>query len=230
MTAGFAHEINNPLQIMKSELTLLGMVLEDAQQKAIPLGRELKCEVDESLDQAMLQINRCSEITSAILRFGRKEPAMETEVDLHNLLREIGSMVEKKAEALGIEFHRSVKPGTPVILGDAGKLQQIFLNLLNNALYAIVERCGSKGGLLAFTAVPGAQGWVLVKVRDNGTGISKEVLSNIETPFFTTKPPDKGTGLGLAVCYGLVESMGGTIDVSTREGEGTEFSILLPAA
>jgi len=82
---------------------------------------------------------------------------------------------------------------------------------------------------LDFTAESGGPGWALLKVRDNGTGIPREVLTNIYTPFFTTKPPEKGTGLGLAVCYGLVESMGGTIEVFSREGEITVFSILLPA-
>ncbi len=230
MTASFAHEINNPLQIMKSELTLLGLDLEDAEQHAAPLVGKLKDDVHDSLDQIMLQIDRCSEITSSILRFGRKEQAAETRVDLQELVQGIGSMVAKKAETRGIEFVRVVKPGTPAILGDASKLQQIFLNLLNNAIYAIVERHGNTDGKLEFSAESGGPGWALVKIRDNGTGIPKEVLANIYTPFFTTKPPEKGTGLGLAVCYGLVESMGGTIDVTTREGEGTVFSILLPTA
>jgi two-component system NtrC family sensor kinase len=230
MTASFAHEINNPLQIMKSELTLLGLVLEDAEKVAAPFEGELKKEVHDNLDQVMLQINRCSEITSSILRFGRKEPAAATRIDLNDLVRDIGTMVAKKAETRGIDFQRLVKPGTPNILGDASKLQQIFVNLLNNAIYAIVERHGNTGGKLEFSAESGGTGWALVKIRDNGTGIPKEVLSNIYTPFFTTKPPEKGTGLGLAVCYGLVESMGGTIDVHTREGEGTVFSVMLPSA
>lgn len=230
MTASFAHEINNPLQIMKSELTLLNMVLDDAGQQAMPFEGELKAEVDDSLDQVMLQINRCSEITSSILRFGRKEPAKETRVDLEKLVRDIGALVAKKAGTQGIELCWEVKPGTPVIIGDTSKLQQIFLNLLNNAIYAIIERHGNKkGGRLDFTAESGGPGWALLKVRDNGTGIPREVLTNIYTPFFTTKPPEKGTGLGLAVCYGLVESMGGTIEVFSREGEITVFSILLPA-
>jgi len=230
MTASFAHEINNPLQIMKSELTLLGIILDEAEQKGVILEGELKRDVHDGLDQITLQIDRCSQITSSILRFGRKEPAAATRVDLNDLVRDISSMVAQKAETRGIDFNRVVKPDTPAILGDASKLQQIFLNLLNNAIYAIVERHGNKGGKLEFTAESGGPGWALVKVRDNGTGIPKEVLANIYTPFFTTKPPEKGTGLGLAVCYGLMESMGGTIDVATREGEGTVFSILLPTA
>ena len=155
---------------------------------------------------------------------------MATRIDLNDLVRDIGTMVAKKAETRGIDFQRLVKPGTPMILGDASKLQQIFVNLLNNAIYVIVERHGNSAGKLEFSAESGGTGWALVKIRDNGTGIPREVLSNIYTPFFTTKPPEKGTGLGLAVCYGLVESMGGTIDVHTREGEGTVFSVMLPAA
>ena len=166
----------------------------------------------------------------SILRFGRKEPATATTINLANLLPEIAAMVAKKAETRGIDFRCEVKPETPTILGDASKLQQIFINLLNNAIYAIVDRHGNRGGLLEFTAESGGQGWALIKVKDNGTGIPREVLSSIYTPFFTTKPPEKGTGLGLSVCYGLVESMGGAIDVSTRVGEGTVFSVMLPTA
>jgi len=230
MTASFAHEINNPLQIMKSELTMLDIVLGDAEESGEPLGGSVKTEVHDSLDQMKLQIDRCSQITSSILRFGRKEPAAATRIDLNDLVRDIGNMVAKKAETRGIDFSRLVKLGTPRILGDSSKLQQIFVNLLNNAIYAIVERHGNNGGKLEFTAESGGPGWALIKIRDNGTGIPKEVLSNIYTPFFTTKPPEKGTGLGLSVCYGLVESMGGTIEVTTRDNEGTVFSVMLPSA
>jgi two-component system NtrC family sensor kinase len=100
---------------------------------------------------------------------------------------------------------------------------------MNNAIHAIVDRHGSEGGRLELCAEPGRPGEVLIRVRDNGSGMSKDTMSMIFTPFFTTKPSDQGTGLGLSLCYGLVESMGGSIQVDSKLGEGSEFILRLPA-
>ncbi len=231
MTASFAHEINNPLQVMRSELTLMDMFIKDAKEAREkgtdfePVAKDLK----DSLDQLQLQIDRCSSVTRSILSFGRQDKTDNDEVYLGRLMPDIAAMVKKKAEVQNIEFNVVVNHATPMVRADAGKLQQIFLNLLNNAIYAVVERHHHKGGRLDFTAASHGTNWVQIKVSDNGTGIPKEILAKIYTPFFTTKPPKKGTGLGLAVCYGLVESMGGSIEVVSQENVGTEFTILLPA-
>lgn len=229
MAAGFAHEINNPLQIIRAELTLMRLLLTgQAQQSTLPADNA--AEIHDSLEQSLVQIDRCSDITASVLRFGRNEPAEATTIAPEILLQSIGSLVEKRALAHGIVFRREVKSSTPEIWCDIGKAQQVFLNLLNNAIHAVVERWGNEGGRLEFTAEPEGTAQVVVKVSDNGVGMPKAVLAKIFTPFFTTKPPEKGAGLGLAVCYGLVESMGGTIEVVSREGEGTVFSVRLPAA
>lgn len=230
MTASFAHEINNPLQIMESEIAVMRMNLEDLVRIAPPEGEELRAELEDNMSQLQLQIGRCSEVTRSILWFGRQDHVQDAIIHLHELMRAVAAMVKKKAELQDITFHIAEAPGTPAIKGDSGKLQQIFLNLLNNAIYAIVERHGHNGGLLEFTAAPRGKGWVEIQVRDNGTGMPKHVLDNIYTPFFTTKPPRKGTGLGLAVCFGLIKSMGGAIEVETKENQGTAFTILLPAS
>lgn len=229
MTASFAHEINNPLQIMQSELALIDLLKNDAQNiennQIPPLGKE----IEECLSQIQIQIDRCSQVTKSILRFGRQDKPEKTTIDFNKLLPEMVAMVKKRAELKRITIETLVLPDTPSIKNDAGKLQQVLLNLINNAIDAISEQHPYSGGVLRLTAELTESNSILVQVEDNGTGISKHILSNIFTPFFTTKPPQKGTGLGLAVCYGLIESMGGKIIFKTEKYLGTTFSILLPA-
>ncbi len=230
MTANFAHEINNPLQVMRTELTLMSMLIKDTPLNASAATmKELKLSLMDAIDQLELQIERCATVTHSILSFGRQEQPRVTTLEVGKLMDDMVSMVSKKAEVQSIKLNVQVHPDTPMVQADAAKLQQIFLNLLNNAIYAIVERHGHAGGKIDFFAEPYSTGWVKIQVKDNGTGIPKGILANIYTPFFTTKPPKKGTGLGLAVCYGLIESMGGSIEVSTAENEGTAFTILLPS-
>lgn len=229
MTAGFAHEINNPLQIIRAELTLVRMITEEWSSGLVPASEPTLPELRDSVAQAMLQIDRCAQITASILRFGRHEPAVATTIVPAELLRSLRLLVDKRLQAQGIAWSCEVAADTPQLRGDIGKMQQIFLNLLNNAIDAVVERWGHSGGRLEFTAAADTPGWVVLHVRDNGNGIPQAVLAKIFTPFFTTKPPEKGTGLGLAVCYGLVESMGGSIEVASQPGEGTLFSLRFPA-
>ncbi len=229
MTASFAHEINNPLQIMESEIGVMHLNLEDSFKEDVEDKKLLQDALEDNMEQLELQIRRCSQVTRSILWFGRQDHVQDVEVRLGPLMQDVAAMVVKKAEMQSIDFKVEDAPDTPAVRCDTGKLQQIFLNLLNNAIYAIVERHGQERGRLEFTAKRHGNGWAMVQVRDNGTGIPKAVLANIYTPFFTTKPPRKGTGLGLAVCYGLIESMGGSIDLETKENEGTTFTILLPA-
>ncbi|MGE4555376.1 MAG: ATP-binding protein [Desulfovibrionaceae bacterium] len=230
MTAGFAHEINNPLQVMSSDISLLEMVLNDTTLAGQPAGDAEKDELREVVQQLRLQIGRCAQITQAILKFGRRERTREETIHLGTYLEEAAAMVRRKAQVYGVNFNVGATPQTPDVHADPGKLQQVILNLVNNAIHAIVERHGSEGGELELRAEPGRAGEVLIRVRDNGSGMSTDTMSMIFTPFFTTKPSDQGTGLGLSLCYGLVESMGGSIQVDSKLGEGTEFVIRLPAA
>jgi two-component system NtrC family sensor kinase len=231
MSAGFAHEINNPLQVMESEITMMSLIMQDfkesGQQDPETLDRDLK----ESIGELQRQIKRCSQVTKSILTFGRKESLEDSTIVPGEVMRDVDAMVRKKAEIQSVDIYMEIAPDMPSIPGDASKVRQVLLNLLNNAVYALAEKyAGRPGGRLEFTARPHGQGWIVIEVRDNGPGIPKQVLDNIYTPFFTTKPPQKGTGLGLSVCYGVIESMGGTIDVETRQGEGTVFRLMLPSA
>ncbi|MEJ2726230.1 MAG: HAMP domain-containing sensor histidine kinase, partial [Deltaproteobacteria bacterium] len=143
---------------------------------------------------------------------------------------EVAAMVDKRAGVHGIALKEEIAEGIPPVHGDPGQLQQVLLNLLNNAIDAIIEAHGSKGGELAIQATPDENEKVVISVTDNGAGISPENLKKVFTPFFTTKPVGKGTGLGLSVCFGIVDNMGGVMEVESKKGVGTTFTVRLPAA
>ena len=230
MAAGFAHEINNPLQIMKSEQTLIDTIFSDMKGRGdLKESEDLK-EVEDSMAQIKLQIDRCAKITQAILKFGRQSEPVVKDVDLLSFIPEVTSMISKKASVSGITLREQIAENTPIIHVDPSQLQQVLLNLYNNAIDAIVERHGSQGGELTVEAGPDEDGRVRLMVQDNGVGINPENLKKVFTPFFTTKPVGKGTGLGLSVCYGIVDSMGGVMEVQSEKGVGTKFVIRLPSA
>nr|NJM02351.1 two-component sensor histidine kinase [Desulfobacula sp.] len=229
MAAGFAHEINNPLQIIKSEHAMIESILEEVSGKMDDGERQDIHEIEDSLSQIKLQVNRCSEITHAILRFGRKNEIRRQVLNPCRIIPEIVHMIEKKAEVNGIEIIQSFSEHTPEFMGDPSQFQQVMLNLFNNAMDAVTERHGAKGGMLKIeTGIKGEKS-LTIKITDNGTGISEDNLAKIFSPFFTTKPVGKGTGLGLSVCYGIIESFGGTMEVKSEDKTGTAFIIILPA-
>jgi len=229
MAAGFAHEINNPLQIMKSDQALIEMIFSDLKKKGDLKEPDIK-DLEETLDQLKLQIERCSKITQTILEFGRKSEPTENDVDLGAFISQVTSMITKKASVQGIRLKKEISEQTPLLRADAAQLQQVLLNLLNNAIDAITDRHGCEGGEVSIQAGPDTNGRVKISVRDNGAGISPDNLKKIFAPFFTTKPPGKGTGLGLYVCYGIIEGMGGTMEVESQRGVGTTFVVRLPAS
>ncbi len=231
MAAGFAHEINNPLQIIRSEYALVVSVLNEMFEKnKISAGDEDIVEIQDSLSQIELQVSRCSDITRAILKFGRKN---ETRVQLlypAAEIPEILKMIEQKASVEGIAVFQRISEDLPGFMGDASQFQQVMLNLFNNAIDAVMEQHPDAGGRLDIQAQLKDEKWIEIRVTDNGAGIQPENIEKVFSPFFTTKPVGKGTGLGLSVCYGIIENFGGTMDVTSRENEGTTFIVTLPKA
>ncbi len=228
MATGFAHEINNPLQVMKSEQALIQTILSDLQEKGELKPSESLSELVDSIRQIDLQIDRCAGITQSILKFGRRSDPVFQDVDLQSFIPEITNMIARNASVHGIALKVDIAAETPAVHGDPGQLQQVLLNLYNNAIDAIITRHGPEGGSLEVVAGPEENGNVKIVVKDNGTGISFEDMQKIFTPFFTTKPVGKGTGLGLSVCYGIVESMGGKMEVESKKGVGTTFTLTFP--
>ena len=229
MAAGFAHEINNPLQIIKNEQALMEVILSELKDTGELKQSESLTELEDSIGQIDVQIGRCAEITQAILKFGRKSEPISQDLNLKVFIPEITAMVKKNASVHGITITQKIAEDLPPIHGDATQLQQVLLNLFNNALDAIVEKQGSLGGELIIRSEQKENGDVVISVEDNGCGISPENLKKVFAPFFTTKPVGKGTGLGLSVCYGIIESMGGIMEVSSQIGVGTKFMVHLPA-
>ncbi len=228
MAAGFAHEINNPLQIIKNEQTLIGMELEELEKCRAGAAGESFREIQDSMSQINLQISRCAKITQAILKFGRQGEPEFQDIELNGFIQETTEMISKKARVSGIQLRQNFTADQTVIYGDPTQLQQVLLNFYNNAIDAITAQHGIAGGILNVETLTGENGHVDVRVRDNGCGIRPENLNKIFSPFFTTKPVGHGTGLGLSVCYGIINKMNGTVTVTSDPARGTTFSIRLP--
>jgi signal transduction histidine kinase len=145
-------------------------------------------------------------------------------IDLESLLREVLGFLEKEAEYRDVTVGFQIDPGLPTIASDRGQLQQVFLNILNNAFAAVAE-----GGEIRIEIAREDPDRVAVTVADNGIGIPKAHLERIFEPFFTTKQ-GSGTGLGLSITYGIVKKLGGEIRVDSTVGEGTRFTVVLPVS
>jgi PAS domain S-box-containing protein len=217
LAASIAHEINNPLEAVQNALYLLQKEFGDETSK------------HPYLDIAARETQRMSRILRQMLGFYRQQEAMG-ETDLNALVEEAGGLVAKRLRERGVQIANQLDPGLPRIRASADQLKQVLLNLILNAADSM-----PKGGTItvATQAGAGAETEVLgrdavqVQVRDTGEGIPDDLLAQIFEPFFSTKP-GKGTGLGLWVSQGIVQSHGGTMRVRSRVGRGTTFMITLP--
>lgn len=230
MAAGFAHEINNPLQLIQNEQALAAMLLEELPQNGPPTT-DIIDEVKSSLGQIQLQVSRCSQITQSILKFGRQSEPQVKPIDLQRFIPEIIAMLATKAEINGVRLEQHVSPAIDCVRADPSQLQQVVLNLCNNAFDAIASRHGLSGGHLRISAdYEASRSSVVLSIADNGCGIGPDNLKKIFSPFFSTKPVGRGTGLGLSICYGIVADMGGEIKVDSTLNIGTTFQVALPSA
>ena len=230
MAAGFAHEINNPLQIMKSDQAYMEMLLNDFRGRAAGDPEFLK-DVDEimgSVGQIRLQIDRCARITHSILSFGRAGNVEEQNIDLARFIPEVLTMVRRKIELSNIALKVDLAPSRLMVRLDPGRLQQVLLNLINNAIYAIGETTDGRVGEIVLACAPEGENKLRIAITDNGVGVSEDKQQLIFTPFFTTKPAGSGTGLGLSLCHGIVGSMKGVLDFTSVRGKGSTFFIILP--
>jgi two-component system NtrC family sensor kinase len=174
------------------------------------------------LEKITKQTFRASEIVNNLLNFSRTNATEFTDVDIHQVINETLSLLDHQFKSARISVQRELKADFPVTFGNAGKLQQVFLNLFVNARDAMAE-----GGELNIRTET-VDSKIEVIVQDSGVGISRENVKKIYDPFFTTKAAGKGTGLGLSVSYGIVQEHGGNISVESRPGVGTSFKLELP--
>jgi len=216
LAAGVAHEINNPLAIINQKTGLIDDLLQISadfdQRETIRLNLK-------SIDAS---IERCKAITHRLLGFARRTDVLYEELNINDIIREVLQFLENAMLYSRIKLELQLSDDLPPIYSDRIQLQQIFLNVINNAIDAI-----GKDGAITIITNPIA-GEVRVVVQDNGVGIAEELLPHIFEPFFTTKETGKGTGLGLSITYGLIKKLGGDITVRSNVGKGTAFTITLP--
>jgi len=214
LAAGVAHEVNTPLTGVSSYTQmLLGMMPETDPKHAL-------------LQKIGRQADRAVNIVNNLLNFSRTGSATEfSEVDVNQVLDDTIQLIEPQLRRNQIEITRDYESDAPSVIGNAGKLQQVFTNLLLNARDAIPD-----GGRIILRTKSSREDSLIVEVSDNGIGIAAENVAKIYDPFYTTKGVGRGTGLGLAVSYGIVQEHSGHISVESAPGRGTIFRIALPTA
>ena len=217
LAAGVAHEINNPLAIIseksgliKDIFTLRGDYARDEKLLAL-------------IDDVLAEVMRCGAVTQRLLNFARQGDITFQRVDLAEIISEMIAFLEKDAESRDIRIFIDIPEDIPELVSNRSNLQQILLNLFNNAFAAMNE-----GGILEVKVKRESEEYVSVTVTDNGCGIPQEDLGRVFEPFFCTKTNEGCTGLGLSITYNLAEELGGTIFVKSEEGQGTSFKVVLP--
>jgi len=211
LAANIAHEINNPLT------SVLGFASYLAEQ--VPPGRPMR----EELDLIQEEAGRARDIVRDLLHFSRQREFSSQITDLNVVLEQTLAMVRRQGALDSITLQEHYASGLAPVEVDVPRIKQVFLNLINNAVYVMKD-----GGSLTIRSSASGD-MVQVEVIDTGTGILPEHVDRIFEPFFTTKPDVSGTGLGLSVSLGIVQSHGGTIEVKSEVGRGSTFTVKLPA-
>ena len=219
LAAGIAHEINNPVAIMMEEA---GWIEDLLQEEEFRESKNLD-EFKRALRQINTQGKRCKEITYKLLSFARKTDPRVTEINLNELLEEIVALSSQRAKFANVVINTDLQEDLPPVSVSSSEMQQVFLNLVNNAIDAMEKR----GGVITIKSRAGGE-HLVVEVTDNGPGIPKANLGRIFDPFFTTKPVGKGTGLGLSIVYGIINKLGGSIEVHSAVDVDTTFRVKIP--
>jgi len=208
LSAGVAHEINNPL----GTITIYAHVLLKSLERDDPRREDVELIIKEAA--------RTKEIVQGLLSFARETKLSPGPTNMNELLEDVLGLVANQSLFHNIKIKKMFASGLPTITADWAQLKQVFLNIILNAAEAMEGR-----GTITIATVSGARG-IKVKVQDTGPGIPPEIMGKLFSPFFTTK--EKGTGLGLAICYGIIEHHSGTIEVETALGKGSTFTVSLP--
>ena len=214
LAAGVAHEVNNPLGGI---LALTALTVEDMRDN--DPNRE-------NLEEVIRQTERCRDIVKGLLEFSRQSKSNTELVDLNKVLEDTLSLVTKQALFFNINLVQNLAPDLPRVMADGSQFQQVFMNILMNAVQAMDER----GTITVVTRHLVPEKCVEVAISDTGHGILPEQIDRIFDPFFTTKASGQGTGLGLSIAYGIVTTHRGTISVQSEVGKGSTLTIRMPIA
>ncbi len=218
LASGIAHEINNPLAVIAEKAGWIGDLLTEEDVKNSPNYSELV----KSTQDIKKHVQRGKKVISRLMGFARKVDVTHEKIEINSVLDETCEFLNKEAKFRNIVIIKEFQDALLYIVSDRAQLQQVFVNIVNNAIDAI-----DKDGMIHITT-RSQDGGVLVSVADTGPGMPDEIREKIFDPFFTTKAVDKGTGLGLSTSYGIIEKLGGQITVESEVDKGTTFHITLP--
>lgn len=217
LVGGIAHEVNNPTGIIVMRSAVL---MREAEAQGLP---------EDMVDDIAVirrQSDKLARIASGLLAFSRQTPFAPRPTDVNRTVSNAMGLVENVLRSLNIACRADFDDGLPLVLLDATRIEQVLLNLFNNAMDAM-----SGGGELRVKTATEKEGtWVRISVEDTGEGIAKEHLDRLFDPFFTTKEVGKGTGLGLSISYGIVKDHKGRLEAESTPGEGAVFHVVLPVA
>ena len=226
MSTGVAHELNQPLSVIKTAGSFLHKKVQKGQKIDDETMKTLTGEIDA-------QIDRASKIINHMREFGRKSEVVKEKVQLNETLTRALEIFRQQLKLREIEVVMDLQPGLPSVMADSNRLEQVFINLLINARDAIEAKWWGNvdpkdKAKKIFLKTRSKDGMVVVEIADTGIGIPASIINRIFEPFFTTKQVGKGTGLGLSISYGIVQDYDGTISVKSREDKGSRFTIQFP--
>ena len=218
LAAGVAHEINNPLAVISESAGWMSQLLAKDELKDMYRRQDF----EKALDKLGKSVERAKRITHQLLGFVRRSDSFVSEVNLSNLIDDAIQLVEHETRKRNIQIIRKMDSLSDTIWSDSYQIRQALVNLLTNAVHAV----GSEGSISI--SLEDLDGQLAITVRDSGEGIPRENLDKIFEPFFSTKSPGEGTGLGLFVTRSIIEKLGGSIEVESEIGQGASFCIRLP--
>ncbi len=219
MSAGVAHELNQPLTVIKTASSFILRKIKGCQ----PISGEILNTLAEEMDA---QVDRASRIINHLREFGRKTETHKTAVQINEAIQGMLTVMGKQLELRQIKVFLDLEPELPDILGDKNRLEQVFINFAMNARDALDDPAVKEKKIRIRSFFE--NGWVKVDFSDNGCGIPKEIQEKIFEPFFSTKGVGQGTGLGLSISYGIIRDYQGQIQVNSLVGAGTTFTLLFP--
>ncbi|TAJ79600.1 hypothetical protein EPO44_19190, partial [bacterium] len=212
------HEINNPLAVIGAHAERMSYLFSNSHLAP----EKVKEKFPSYLEAIIRHTYRCKEIIEKLLSFARHKEVDLQPMDINMALEESIALVSHRASMENKRIIKNLNPVLPLVQSDMSGLEQVFVNILTNAMDAIEE----KGEIRVTSRLE--DGLIKVEIADTGSGIPPENMDRIFQPFFTTKPPGKGTGLGLSICARILSRLGGQITVQNAPGGGTRFGVSLP--
>jgi PAS domain S-box-containing protein len=226
MAAGMAHEINQPLNVIQ--------ICADFILKSMKKGQAVPEEEMQSLAKDIVDnVRRATDVIKHVRDFARMSEVVRNKVNINDPIRDVFKVLGNQIKVHQIDLELDLQPDLPYILAEHNRLEQVFINLVTNAIDAMDEKnetgqekpAGKKLTITSFAQ----NGHVVVKVSDTGVGMSREVMDKIFEPFFTTKKIGKGTGLGISISYGIIKDYDGAIGIESEVNRGTTFTLTFPA-